>query len=83
MSWHLSPQHWSADTLFWHLSTDHDIDVYYQVNTGYRPLHYLEKIDISHWFPWGVDGQVDRWTGGQVYIFLGMGLRSCVREGPL
>ena len=29
MGRHLSPSDWSADTLFWQLSIDHNIDVQY------------------------------------------------------
>ena len=34
---------WSAVTLFWQLSVDHNMDVYHQVNTGYRS-HTNQKV---------------------------------------
>ena len=61
MSWHGSPRYghvtWSADTLFWQLSIDHNMDVYYQVKHRLQAPKLARKFDISHWFPCGVDGR--------------------------
>ena len=39
----------SADTLFWQLSIDHDMDVYYQVKHRLQAPTLARKFDISHW----------------------------------
>ena len=53
---------WSAATLFWQLSIDHSMNVYYQVKHRLQAPTPARKIDISHWFPCGADGQAHvRW----------------------
>ena len=47
---------WSADTLFWQLSIEHDIDVYYQAKHRLQSPTLARKFDISHWFPCGEEG---------------------------
>ena len=53
---------WSVDTLFWQLSTDHNKDVYHQVEQKLQALTLVRKFHISHWFPYGAD----RWKKGHV-----------------
>ena len=83
--------HWSADTQFWHLSIDHNNDVYYQVKHRLQPPTPARIFDISQWFACGADEWVDgrtvtrlpkflRWIDYQ--IFLGMGLRLRARASP-
>ena len=51
--------YWSADTLFWQLSIDHNIDVQYVCNISLPVLpNWLESVRIKHWFPCGADGRV-------------------------
>ena len=47
---------WSADTLFWQLSIEHDIDVYYQAKHWLQSSTLARKFDISHWFLCGGGG---------------------------
>ena len=44
--------HWSADTLFWQVSIDHNMDVQYQVAPG-LPNYYLqlENVRLNIGFP--------------------------------
>ena len=46
---------WSADTLFWKLSVDHDMDVYYQLKHRLQVTTLTRMFDISHWFLCGAD----------------------------
>ena len=50
---------WSADTLFWQLSINHNMDVYHQVKHRLRAPTLAWKFDISHWLPCGADGWAD------------------------
>ena len=43
--------HWSADTLFWQLSIDRNIDVYYQVKRWLQAPTLAREFDLSHWLP--------------------------------
>ena len=69
----------SADTLFWELSIDHNMDIYYQVKYMLRAPTLARKFDISHWLHYGADGQntvtrLPKFLGWKDYqIFLGMG----------
>ena len=47
--------YWSADTLFWQLSIDHNIDVQYQFSCAPK---LARKCEIEHWLPCGADGRV-------------------------
>ena len=75
----------------WHLSIDHNNDVYYQVKHRLQPPPLARKFDISQWFACGADGRVDgrtvtrlpKFLGWIDYqIFLGMGLRLRARASP-
>ena len=44
--------YWSADTLFWQLSIDHNIDV--QLVFSWAPK-LAKKCESKHWFPCGAD----------------------------
>ena len=46
--------YWSADILFWQLSTDHKIDV--QLVFSWDPK-LARKCESKHWFPRGADGR--------------------------
>ena len=46
--------YWSADTLFWQLSIDHNIDV--QLVFSWAPK-LARKCESKHWFPCGADGR--------------------------
>ena len=46
--------YWSADTLLWQLSIDHNIDV--QLVFSWAPK-LARKWESKHWFPWGADGR--------------------------
>ena len=48
--------YWSADTLIWQLSIDHNMAVQYQV----AALILARKCDISHWLPCGADEGLGR-----------------------
>ena len=48
---------WSAATLFWQLSIDHSMNVSYQVKHRLQAPTPARKIHISHWSPYGADGQ--------------------------
>ena len=50
---------WSADTLFWQLSVDDDINVYHQVNHRVQVPTLTRKFDVLYWFPCGVDERTD------------------------
>ena len=50
---------WSADTLFWQLSVDHNIDVYHQVNHRLQVPTLARMFDILYCFPCGVVGRAD------------------------
>ena len=50
---------WSADTLFWQLSDDHNIDVYHQVNHRLQVPILSRMFVILYWFPCGVVGRAD------------------------
>ena len=43
--------YWSADSLIWQLSIDHNMAVQYQVAAP----TLARKCDISHWLPCGAD----------------------------
>ena len=61
--------YWSADTLFWQLSIDHNIDVQNQFSCA-RKL--ARKCEIEHWLPCGADGQAGgRCTVTWIPNFLG------------
>ena len=45
--------YWSADTLFWQLLIDHNIDV--QLVFSWAPK-LARKFESKHWFPCGADG---------------------------
>ena len=68
--------HWSADALFWQLSTDHNIDV--QSVFSWAPKE-VRKCESKHWFFCGADGRsMGRAVGLSVYghviiKFSGMG----------
>ena len=47
--------YWSADTLFWQLSIDHNIDV--QLGFSWAPKLQARKCENKHWFPCGADGR--------------------------
>ena len=64
-------RHWSADTLFWHLSTDRNMNVYYQVKHRLKATTLARKFGISHWFPCGADGRADGRTVTWLSTFLG------------
>ena len=52
----------SADTLFWQLSIDHDINVCIKLNTGYRLPYQLENVKFDIGFPVGrTDGRTATW----------------------
>ena len=68
---------WSADTLFWQLSIDHNMDAYYQVKHRLQAPILAWKFDISHWLPCGADG-CGRCTVMQLAEFL-----SFLRYGTL
>ena len=46
--------YWSADTLFWQLSIDHNIDV--QLVFSWAPK-LASKCESKHWLPCGADGR--------------------------
>ena len=46
--------YWSADTLFWQLSTDHNIDV--QSVFSWAPK-LARKCESKHWYACGADGR--------------------------
>ena len=54
--------YWSVDTLFWQLSTDHNIDV--QLVFSWAPK-LARKCESKHWFPCGADGSSGRRVVGQ------------------
>ena len=44
--------YWSADTLFWQLSIDHNVDVQYVCNISLPVLsNYLESVRLNIGFP--------------------------------
>ena len=45
--------YWTADTLFWQLSIDHNIDVQYECNISLL----ARKCEIQHWLPCGAQGR--------------------------
>lgn len=45
------------ETLFWQLSIDHNMDVYNQVKHRLQAPTLARKFHISHWFPYGEEGQ--------------------------
>ena len=67
--------YWSADTLFWELSIDHNMDVQYQV-VGPHISKLARMCEISHWFPCGADGRSDGRTVTWPPKFLGWILPS-------
>ena len=61
--------YWSADTLFWQLSIDHNIDV--QLVFSWAPK-LARKCESKHWFPCGAYGSsVARCTVLWIPNFLG------------
>ena len=48
--------YWSADTLFWELSIDHNMDVQYQV-VGSHISKLARMCEISHWLPCSAGGR--------------------------
>ena len=60
-------RYWSADTLFWQLSIDHNIDV--QSAFSWAPK-VAKKCESKHWYPCGTDG---RSVGHVITKFVGMG----------
>ena len=67
--------YWSADTLFWELSIDHNMDVQYQV-VGSDISKLATMCEISRWFPCTADGRSDRRTVTWLPKFLGWILPS-------
>ena len=49
---------WSADTLFWQLSIDHNMDVCYQVIRLQASI-LARKCDILYWLSCGADGRAN------------------------
>ena len=47
-------RYWSADTLFWQLSIDHNVDV--QAVSSWAPK-VVRKCESKHWFSCGEDGR--------------------------
>ena len=47
-------RYWSADTLFWQLSIDHNVDV--QAVSSWAPK-VVKKCESKHWFSCGEDGR--------------------------
>ena len=47
----------SCDSLFWQLSTDNNMEVYYQVKHKLRAPTLHRKFEFSHWFLCGADGK--------------------------
>ena len=58
--------YWSADTQFWQLSIDHNMDVQYQVVGRLQGPKIARKCDILHWLACGADGRPVRRTCGHV-----------------
>ena len=69
---------WSAYTLFWQLSIEHNMDVYYQAKHRLQSTTLARKFDIE-WCG-EADGRMIKWLQKCLWwidyqIFLGMGLR--------
>ena len=57
---YLSPQCWSADTLFWRLSTDHNLDGHMEITIPGCRLQapkLARKCEIKHCYACGADRQ--------------------------
>ena len=65
----------SADTLFWQLSIDHNIDL--QLVFSWAPK-LARKCESKHWFPCGADGRSGV-RSRDYHISLAMGLRPRAR----
>ena len=49
---------WSADTLFWQLPIDHNIQLNINVQSVFSWAPKLaRRCGIKHWFPCGADGR--------------------------
>ena len=70
--------YWSADTLFWQLSIDHNIDVQLVFSWAAK---LARKCETRHWFPCGAVGRTVTWLPNflgwvDYHISLPMGLRT-------
>ena len=67
--------YWSADTLFWQLSIDDNIDV--QSAFSWAP-NLAKKCESKHWYACGADGRsLARSLGHVITKFSGMGRFTC------